>query len=87
MRHQIVLSLKASVWEYAPQWIDRFGIVFLFKNISGTLQYSYTDPQFSDATNAHSSNDGIVGIIPAYHVMDFTIGYSLNKMEAVFLGK
>ncbi|MGC4023596.1 MAG: TonB-dependent receptor [Cyclobacteriaceae bacterium] len=70
--------------EYAAQWIDRYGIVFSFKNVSGTLQYSYTDPQYSDATNARSSNDGIVGIIPAYHVMDFTIGYSINNWKLSF---
>jgi len=67
--------------EYAAQWIDRFGLVFLFKNISGTLQYSYVDPEFSDATNARASNDGIVGIIPAYHVMDLTVSYSLAQWK------
>ncbi|MBS1682047.1 MAG: TonB-dependent receptor [Bacteroidetes bacterium] len=65
--------------EYAAQWIDRFGIVFSFNRWSGSLQYSYTDPEFSDATNARSSNNGIVGIIPAYHVIDFTMGYTLNR--------
>lgn len=67
--------------EYAPQWIDRFGMMFLFNKMGGSLQYSYTDPQFSDATNARSSNDGIVGIIPAYHVIDLTIDYSINRWK------
>lgn len=67
--------------EYAAQWIDRYGIVFLFNKISGSIQYSYTDPEFSDATNARSSNDGIVGIIPSYHVVDLTAGYTFHQWK------
>lgn len=67
--------------EYAAPWIDRYGIDFLFKHFSGSLQYSYTDGEFSDATNAKASTDGSIGIIPAYHVMDFTIGYTLKRWK------
>ncbi|MBB6270915.1 Fe(3+) dicitrate transport protein [Pedobacter cryoconitis] len=70
--------------EYAAPWIDRYGIDFLFKHFSGSLQYSYTDAEFSDATNAKASTDGSIGIIPAYHVMDFTIGYTLKRCKLSF---
>jgi Fe(3+) dicitrate transport protein len=65
--------------EYAPHWIGRYGVDFLFKDLSGSVQYSYTDSQFSDATNAFASNNGSIGIIPAYHTVDVTVGYALSK--------
>ncbi|WP_017258657.1 TonB-dependent receptor domain-containing protein [Pedobacter arcticus] len=67
--------------EYAAPWIDRFGIDYLFGALSGTIQYSYTDAQFSDATNAFSSSDGSVGLIPAYHAFDFTTSYKFKKWK------
>jgi len=70
--------------EYAAHWIERYGIDFLFNHLSGSLQYSYTDPEFSDATNAMSSTNGTVGVIPAYHVVDFTISYTLQKWKLSF---
>ncbi|WP_158799205.1 TonB-dependent receptor domain-containing protein [Pedobacter sp. L105] len=70
--------------EYAAPWIDRYGIDFLYKHISGSLQYSYTDAEFSDATNAKASTDGNTGIIPAYHVMDVTAAYTLKRWKLSF---
>ena len=67
--------------EYAPHWIDRFGADFLLKNFSGSIQYSYTDSQFSDATNAPASTNGSIGIIPAYHTVDLTVGYTLKSWK------
>ena len=70
--------------EYAAPWIDRYGVDFLFGRLSGSIEYSYTDAEFSDATNALSSTDGSVGIIPSYHTIDFTIGYTLKKWKFSF---
>ena len=67
--------------EYAAKWIDRYGIDFSFKHLSGSLRYSYTDAEFSDATNAIASTDGTTGIIPAYHVIDVTAGYTVKKWK------
>lgn len=70
--------------EYAAKWIDRFGMDFSFKHLSGSLQYSYTDAEYSDATNSISSTDGTTGIIPAYHVIDFTTAYTFKKWKLSF---
>jgi Fe(3+) dicitrate transport protein len=70
--------------EYAAPWIDRYGIDFLFGRLSGSIEYSYTDAEFSDATNATASTDGSVGIIPSYHVVDFTVGYKLKRWKLSF---
>lgn len=65
--------------EYAAPWIGRFGLDWQLKKLGGSVQYSYTDAEFSDATNAASSTDGSVGIIPAYHTIDLTANYSFSK--------
>lgn len=65
--------------EYAAPWIYRFGVDCLFGKLSGSLQYAYTSSEFSDASNAPASADGSVGIIPAYHVVDFIASYMLKK--------
>ena len=73
------LQFEGKKVEYAAPWIDRYGIDFLFGNLSGSVEYSYTDAEYSDATNATSSTDGSVGIIPSYHTIDCTIGYKVAK--------
>lgn len=70
--------------EYAAPWIDRYGIDFLFGHLSGSVEYSYTDAEFSDATNAIASTDGSVGVIPSYHTVDCTVGYTWRKWKISF---
>jgi len=70
--------------EYAAPWIDRYGVDFIFGKFSGGVVYSYTDAEFSDATNATQSTDGSVGIIPSYHTIDATVGYTLKKWKFSF---
>jgi len=70
--------------EYAAPWIYRYGIDYLFGKLSGSLQYSYTSAEFSDASNAPSSADGSVGLIPAYHTVDFTTSYAYKKWLLLF---
>ena len=72
--------------EYAAPWIDRYGIDFVFNHFSGSIEYSYTDAEYSDATNATASTDGSVGIIPSYHIIDATVGYSLKRWKLSFSG-
>lgn len=70
---------KGKKVEYAAPWIDRFGIDYSFKNLGGSLEYSYTDAEFADASNTSFLTDGSLGTIPSYHTVDFTTGYSLKK--------
>jgi len=70
--------------EYAAPWIDRYGVDFVWGKLSGGVVYSYTDAEFSDATNATASTDGSVGIIPSYHTIDATISYTLKKWKFSF---
>jgi Fe(3+) dicitrate transport protein len=71
--------------EYAAPWIYRYGIDYKFDKLAGSLQYSYTSAEFSDASNAPSSTDGSVGLIPSYHTIDLTISYQLKRWQVSFI--
>lgn len=68
--------------EYAAPVICRTGLDFGYKRFVGSLQFSYTSDQYSDASNARSSTDGTVGIIPHFHTFDFTGAYHWKHWQA-----
>jgi Fe(3+) dicitrate transport protein len=70
--------------EYTPSYIYRNGLEYKHKQIKASVQFSYTSSQFTDANNSVSSSTGITGIIPAYNVVDFTIGYNKKSWGLVF---
>jgi Fe(3+) dicitrate transport protein len=71
--------------EFVPDIIFRTGVTYAFRNFGFTCQYSFTDDQFSDATNAPTSPGGTYGLIPAYSVVDFSANYTWKKF-GVFAG-
>ncbi|MHA4811456.1 TonB-dependent receptor domain-containing protein [Flavitalea flava] len=64
---------KGNFVEYAPEFIERFGITYSRKHFSSTFILSQTARSFGDANNTVSSSDAIVGVIPAYTVMDWAV--------------
>ena len=63
--------------EFVPDVNIKTGIRFGIENFSSSLQYTYLSDQFSDAENSFSGDvSGIIGVIPSYHVMDFSAAYS-----------
>jgi len=73
--------LKSKIVEFSPEHILRSGITFKMGQFSGTLNGSYISKQYSDANNTISSANGNNGIVPAYHVLDLSAGYQLNKFR------
>ena len=74
------LSVIDKSVEYVPAWINRYGCTYRYKKFSTSLQYSHVSMQYTDATNSISSADGVTGIIPAYHVVDFSANYSYKLL-------
>lgn len=67
--------------EFVPDIIFRGGVNFRKGRLSATWQYSYTGKQFSDATNSPTpANNGIIGPVPAYQVMDLSADFRINRM-------
>jgi Fe(3+) dicitrate transport protein len=64
--------------EYAPRYINRLGVTYAHKAVSGTVQVSHVGRQFGDANNTTASTDPNVGVVPAYHVIDLSARVRLN---------
>jgi Fe(3+) dicitrate transport protein len=66
--------------EHTPELLVRTGIDFGFKSFNLAYLFSYTDEQFTDATNSVRTSDGVNGIIPSYYVMDLNVSYKYGKL-------
>lgn len=63
---------KGNTEEMAPRNIDRFGVNYSLKKFSMTFLMSNTSMSYADADNTIKSSDAIVGVIPAYQIMDLS---------------
>ncbi|HEX5150869.1 MAG TPA: TonB-dependent receptor [Parafilimonas sp.] len=76
-------SIKGNYVENSPDWIEKAGISFQYKNFSTSFQYSYTSMCYNDALNTESSANGVVGKIPAYHVWDWSFNCNIVKQFSI----
>ncbi|MFK8045322.1 MAG: TonB-dependent receptor [Crocinitomicaceae bacterium] len=67
--------------ELVPPVSLKTGLTFRHKKFSASYQYSFTDQQFSDATNSQSQANAVNGIIPSYQIMDLSVRYRFNKFQ------
>ncbi len=58
--------------EYAPRVVERVGLTLAKGVLSTTFLSSYTSRSFGDADNTVRSDDAVVGVIPAYTVLDLS---------------
>lgn len=66
--------------EYVAPIILRSGFKYVYKKWSTQIQFSYTAPQFSDASNAiEPTGDAVIGEVPAYLVGDFSLRYKFKE--------
>tara|TARA_R110000737_G_C14624685_1_gene494453 strand:- start:18835 stop:21039 length:2205 start_codon:yes stop_codon:yes gene_type:complete len=66
--------------EYVAPIIIRSGLKYKVKNWTSQFQVSYTSDQFSDASNSiEPSGDAVIGLVPAYTVVDFSTKYKFRK--------
>lgn len=76
-------NVKGHQVEFTPNVNLKTGLNFGYGNLLGSLQYTYLSEQFSDATNAPqviaNFPQGIIGAIPAFSVMDFSLAYTFTK--------
>lgn len=69
-------AIKGRKVEYVPGVMFRSGINYQWKELKTTFQFSYLGEQYSDATNSISNPNALTGLIPDYHVMDFSVEYT-----------
>lgn len=69
--------------EFIPTVNLKSGLNFGYKDLLGSLQYTYLAEQFTDATNApqdiNDNQRGIEGVVPAYDILDFSLSYTYKK--------
>ena len=73
-------SIENKRVENAPKYIHRFGLTYLLKGFSGTLQVSNVGDVYTDAANTETPNSaGTTGKIAGYKVMDLSVCYKVNS--------
>jgi Fe(3+) dicitrate transport protein len=75
------LSVDGNVVELTPEYTFRTGVRGAWKDLSATWQLSYVDEQYTDATNAVFTPNGVNGLIPSYTVMDLSMAYQIKNFE------
>lgn len=66
--------------EFVPDYNLKTGFRISYKKWKGSYQLSHLSEQFTEATNARDGGlTGVVGVIPAYTVMDVSLSYDLRK--------
>jgi len=77
-------GVEGNEVEFVPLLNMKTGISFGYKNVLGSLQYTYLSGQFTDASNAEQNiNDnqsGIRGEIPAYSVTDLSLSWTYKNI-------
>lgn len=74
-------GIEGNEVEHAPPINFKTGLTFEKNGFESTLQFSYVSEHYSDATNARRTPSAIEGIIPAYHVSDFSAEYRLGRYQ------
>jgi Fe(3+) dicitrate transport protein len=65
--------------EYAPKVVERVGVTIAHGPVSSTFLTSHTSSSFGDADNTVRSEDAVVGLIPAYTVLDLSATLNLPR--------
>lgn len=73
------VSLKGNWAEGTPEWIERGGMQLYYRSFSTSIQYSLTGKSYSDANNTQVNPTGATGIVPAYHVWDWSLSWHFLK--------
>lgn len=80
-------SIENKRVENAPQFIHRYGLSYTLKGFSLSAQYSYVGDVYTDAANTEVANaTATLGKLPAYKVIDATIGYIFLKHYSLKIG-
>jgi Fe(3+) dicitrate transport protein len=72
-------EFKGNRVEASTKYINRIGLTYSDKKLSGTMQMSNVGDAYGDATNARVSSNPVAGYIPAYSVFDVSATYRINR--------
>ena len=80
-----IQGIKGKKVEFVPKDNLKFGLRYGYKNLTLNIQFSYVSEQFTDSSNAVEGNlSGVIGVIPAYKLVDLSGAFKLNKFKLEF---
>ena len=80
-----IQGIKGKKVEFVPKDNLKFGLRYGYKNLTLNMQFSYVSEQFTDSSNAVEGNlSGVIGVIPAYKLVDLSGAFTLNKFKLEF---
>ena len=79
-------NVKGKKVEFIPAVNLKTGVQFGYRNFMTSLQYTRISQQFTDVENSSipdpgDNRNGIIGEIPAYEIVDFSLSYSYRKFQ------
>ena len=72
-------EFKNNRVEAAANYINRVGLTYADKKLSGTLQMNKVGDAYGDASNVRKSDDPVAGYIPAYTIFDISATYRIGR--------
>jgi len=77
-----VPGITGNQVEFVPKVNFKTGLALGYNKFKSSIQYSFLSDQFSDATNATEGGvSAVVGLIPAYHILDLSLSYEFQKFK------
>jgi Fe(3+) dicitrate transport protein len=79
-------NVEGKKVEFIPLVNLKSGLKFGLDNLVGNVQFTYLSQQFTDAENTSiaapgDSREGIIGEIPAYSILDFSLSYQFKSFK------
>jgi Fe(3+) dicitrate transport protein len=78
-------GVEGNEVEFVPLLNFKTGFNFGYKDLLGSIQYTYVSDQYTDASNAEQNardnQSGIRGTIPAYDVLDLSLSWSYKNLS------
>lgn len=75
-------NVEGKKVEFIPQVNMKTGLRFGYRDFMGSFQFTQLSKQYTDVENStQPDSKGIVGEIPAYHIMDLSLAYSIRKVK------
>lgn len=80
------VDIAGNYVENSPTWITKTGLRFLHKQFSTTVQFSYSGKSYNDALNTEHSANGVLGVLPAWHIWDWAANYHFKNYCSLSAG-
>ncbi len=79
-------GVKGNKVEFIPLVNFKTGVGFGYKNVLGNIQFTHLSEQFTEVTNADrgsvgSKEEGTLGKIPAYSILDVSLSYTYKNFK------